>query len=97
MLFIYLSVIIFFTCKSCNVNNKSISLTSLSKQIEDINYLLIDNSISKKLEELNNKCDTRNESFADIVKQQIIHFSQLNVSTNSSSLNSSSINETTLL
>ena len=26
-----------FTCKSCNVNNKSISFTYLSKQIDDIN------------------------------------------------------------
>ena len=35
-----------FTCKSCNVNNKTISLTSLST----------------KFEKLNNKFDTRNES-----------------------------------
>ena len=50
-----------FTCKSCNVNTTYISITSLSKQIDDINDFLINNSLSKKLEELNNKFDTRNE------------------------------------
>ena len=44
------------------------SLISLSKQIEDINDFLINNSLSKKLEELHNKVDIRNGSFPDIVK-----------------------------
>ena len=39
---------------------KSKFLTSISKQIEDIGDFLIDHSLSKKLEELNNKFDTRN-------------------------------------